>query len=382
MSGEKSPSIAWEDFQRWVPNGSWVRWRVGAPHIIDPVEGVVIQNNVDNRLSPIQEDSILHVTSTIATDPVILRAGRVEYKVGENPDDWIDFTELCIRATEQRLQEARGTATDTHPLAWMTHKDELNMSVEQIGTQLYDVATWIEAQGNRGYSHDELMIALPALKIRVLGKAYRPAWQDIVFFGDGDHRRDYQGWGVHKYNPAHWTRTWLERFGLAHPKADELTTAIWDEALAEYAKRSIKRKHATYAGIDLEMEATRSIAHKAAAFDLLATWAQQRSWSHWGAREVWRMQARLYDDAASVFAHELVYRLDQQPQKRRSKKQTQLARDDWATAALYLDNHAHLNVHYFFTEAYIRACCETDVCPDTSVDFDALPRDVQGEVQA
>lgn len=382
MTGAKGSSISWSDFIRDMPNGSWVRQLKGKTiaNLELPVEGVLHFDDVDEiKATKVSEHTLLKVTPITQLDTVLLRAGDSEFKVGD--DDWIGFRELCIRSTERRLDEVKAvSADDAHPFRWMTHKDELNMSLAQIGTQLYDVATWIEANGNRGYSDDDLMKALPQLRIRVLGNAYKLIWENILFFGEGGRKRDFDGWGVHKYKPAHWTRTWLERFGLDHPQAEALTDSIWDEALADYAKRAVKRLQLIYAGVDLEQALTRDVAHKAAAMWLLSRWAQRRAWQHWAASDLWKLQSRLYHDAYIVFRQELLYRQDQQPEKRRSKKKTQDARDDWATASGYFDAargfgaQPEFNPHRFYTEDFIEACCESDSAPDLVVDFDQLPR--------
>ena len=386
MTGEKGPSIPWVDFNRLVPNGAWVQWRVGATDVVPPLKGLVIWTEQDEIAAPsIDGDKVLRVTSTATTDVVRLRVADVEYSID---DEWIDFRELCIRATEQRLRDTGATAPDAHPLTWMTHATELNMSVAQIGTMLYETAAWIEAAGNKGYSDDDLMKALPALRIRLLKNAYKLAWQDILFFGEGGKKRDFDGWGVHKRTPAHWTVTWLARFGTKHPLADQLMDQAWDEALATHEKRAVKRVHQTYAGVDLETADTRDIAHKAAAMWLMGEWAHQRGWAHRETREMWRLQGRLYLMAHDVFRHELVYRMDQQPQPRRSKKKTQLAREDWATASTYFGPQSgffgepYFNALHFYTAAYVEACCESDVAPDVSVDFEALPRGLRGAVAA
>lgn len=392
MTTDKGPSISWSEFKTIVPNGTWVRQHVEGNTVTGlplPIEGILILNVDTINQDTITEHKHLRVTPLDSVDPVVLYAGRVEFKINE---EWIDFRELCIRVQERRLDEARATAVDAHPLQWMTHKDELNMSVEQIGAMLYDTATWIESQGNKGYSVNDLMKALPGLRARVLGNAYKLAWENILFYGEGGggssrkRNRDFSGWGVHKYKPAHWKRTWMDRFGLQHPQADQLTDEIWDEAHAEHARRSVKRKHERYAGVDLEQEPTRDVAHKAAAMWLMSKWAQHRSWQHWDAREMWMLQARLYSDAYEVFRHEMEYREDQQPQPRRSNKKTQAARDDWATASSYWKTTSgffgqtrEFDVHHFFSEGYVQACYETDTAPDVGVDFDNLPRGIQAE---
>lgn len=380
MTSENGPSIAWIDFDRLVPNGAWVRWRVGAPDVVAPIQGLVVRNEMDEIKTPtITGEKVLRVTSTTSLEIERLLAEDVEYSI---EGEWVDFRELCILATERRLEEARGQTPDPHPLQWMTHKDEINMSVAQIGTMLYETASWIEAQGNKGYSDNDLMKALPNLRIRLLGNAYKLAWENILFFGEGSRKRDFDGWGVHKYKPAHWTRQWLERFGLDHPQADTLTDQIWDEALAEYAKRAVKRAQPTYAGVDLEQELTRDVAHKAASMWLLSRWAQHRAWQHVETREMWMLQARLYSAAYDVFRHELVYRQDQQPEKRRSKKKTQAARDDWATASDYFVPNIGFNAYHFYTQAYVTACCEADAVPNLGIDHENLPRGIQAETLA
>jgi hypothetical protein len=382
---DKGPSIAWTDFARMVPNGSWVRQLTGSTlaRLDLPVEGVLFFEDIDEiKATTIQDSSLLKVTPTSGLETVVLCAGRMEFKVGDG--EWIDFRTLCIRATERRLEEVKAAAGgDLHPLQWMTHPGELNMSIAQIGAMLYDVASWIETSGNKGYSDNDLLKALPGLRIKVLGNAYKLAWESILFYGDGSRKRDFAGWGVHKYKPAHWTLTWLERFGLDNPQAEILTDKIWDEALAEQAKRAVKRLQATCAGIDLEQAETRDVAHKAAAMWLLSEWAQHRAWRGLRLREMWKVQSALYHDAYKVFRQELLYRQDQQPQPRRSKKKTQAAREDWTTASRYFVSgrgfypRPDFDAHAFYTAAYVAACCESDVMPDLAVDFDALPRDIQ-----
>lgn len=385
MNSSKGPSIAWTDFARMVPNGSWVRWYPDNPGVVAPPQGVVLYSEQQEIWAQrVSGERVLPITSTDSVETVRWLAEDVEYFVD---DEWIDFRTLCIRATERRLEEVKTAAGgDLHPLQWMTHKDELNMSIEKIGGMLYEVATWIEAQGNKGYSDNDLMKALPGLRIKILGNAYKLAWENILFFGDGSRKRDFDGWGVHKYKPAHWTLTWLERFGLDNLQAEMLTDKIWDEALAEQAKRAVKRLQTTCAGIDLEQAETRDAAHKAAAMWLLSEWARHRSWRGLRLREMWKVQSALYHDAYKVFRQELGYRQDQQPQPRRSKKKTNAARDDWATAVRYFDGprgfdgRSGFNVHQFYTAAYVAACCESDVMPDLAVDFEALPRDVPAEM--
>lgn len=374
MTAIRSASILAADFDRLVPNGTWVRQLDGlAPRGVDlPIEGVLMRERVDDTASThIHADTRLTVTPLSTVDSVRLLAGEIEYTVD---GQWISFRELCIRATEQRLIEGSG------------------MTLAQIGGHLYHVACWIEASGNKGYSDHDLMMALPAFPIRLLDDAYRVAWENILFFGEGGRRDDFNGWGVHKRTPAHWTIQWLNRFGLDHPQAEALMDAIWDEALAEHDKRAVKRAHKTYAGIDLEQALTRDVAHKAAAMWLLSEWADAHSWSLGGRREMWRLQSELYHMAHRVFRDELLYRQDQQPEKRRSKKKTQAARDDWAAAGEYFGArsifgcHAGFydrpvfNAHKFYTVAYVKACCASDHMPDASVDFDTLPRGTEGEL--
>lgn len=372
MTSDKGLFIRAVDFDQAVPRGTWIRQHEGpAPrNVILPIEGILSQEPANENLMrsvkglvrPIAADTALTVTPISAIDTVRLYAGQCEYKIG---DEWVDFRELCLRAIEHRL------------------KDGLRVDPAHIGGHLYAVATWLEAQGNRGHSDEEIMIGLPLFPIRLLSAESRPLWENIVFFGEGDGKNEYSGWGVHKRTPAHWWITWLDRFGLAHPQADQIMSDVWDEALAEHNKRSLKRVHQTYAGIDMEMTETREIAHKAAAMWLLSQWAEHRAWAHWEARDMWRLQASVYDMAHKVFRHELLYRQDGQPQKRRSKKKTQAARDDWATAGNYFSlqmgfqSVVGFNAHTFYTAAYIKACCDSDAAPDVVVDFDALPRDVE-----
>jgi hypothetical protein len=375
MTGVKGPSIRWEDFQRVAPNGTWVyEPRRAAPA---PIEGILLIPNVDDvKKMHVQGHTLLIVQLIDLIEPVGVEARWLEFGIGEKR---VSFRELCIQAQERRLNEVRCMDTvDQHPLQWMTHKDELNLSIEQIGAMLFETASWIEAAGNKGYSDNDLMKAVPSLRVRLLDNAYRMAWQDILFFGDGERKRDFDGWGVHKRTPAHWTMTWLERFGLDHPKAQTLTDEIWDEAMAEHARRAVTRPHETYVEVDLEQEPTCSIAHKAAAMWLLSRWAQRQGWTR-APREVWRIQARLFGEAYEVFVNELEYRQDRQPQPRRSKKKTQAVRDDWATASSYFAPGIGFDAYRFYSQAYVQACFESDVTPDVSVDFDALPRGIQTE---
>jgi hypothetical protein len=365
----KAPSIRIADFDRMVPNGTWVRQLEGAAPrgVTLPVEGVLMSDHVDEtRVPAITSDSRLTVTALTDVVPIRVFAGEMDYKID---DEWISFRELCIRAIEQRL------------------KDGMGMTTERIGTALFSVASWIESQGNKGYSDEEIMLALPTFPIRLLGMDYRRTWENILFFGDGGRRDDFNGWGVHKRTPAHWTITWLARFGPEHPQADQLMNDTWDEAQAEYAKRAVKRAQSTCAGVDLEQELTRDVAHKAASMWLMSHWAQHRAWKNPEARDAWKLQSALYHDAYKVFRQELVYRQDQQPQPRRSKKKTQAARDDWATASRYFDRRVGFGFdpglgfdpHLFYTTAYLNACCESDAVPDVSIDYENLPRGIPGE---
>lgn len=374
MTSDKGPSILWADFQRLVPNGTWVQQVSGSTltGVPLPAEGIVMMAHADNvKARALDAWSPLTVQTVGAVDPVPLYAGFVIFTLG---DETIDFEELCIRATEQRLAEA-GVSVDAHPLQWMTHPTELGVSVEQIGTMLYETATWIEQSGNRGYAAEDLMIALPGLKIRLLRTAYRMAWADILFFGEGGKKRDFSGWGVHKRTPAHWSVTWLARFGAGHPLAEAHMAALWDEALDEYDKRSLKRTHQVYAGVELETADTWEIARLAAATWLMSRWAHHRAWHHGPARDLWQLQGRLSLAASEVFQHELLYRLDRPPQPRRSKKKTQAAREDWATASRYIVAGGGFDAYRFYTPAYVQACCDSDTTPDTHVTMSALPRD-------
>lgn len=363
MSASRGPSIQAADFDRMVPNGTWVRQLDGLPlrGVVLPVEGVLMRERLDEAAPTLQADTRLAVTSKGSVDTVRLLAGEAEYQI---EGEWVRWRELCIRAIEQRLSA------------------KMQMDHGQIGTALYHVAAWMEASGNKGYSDEDLMMALPTFPIRLLDEAYRMKWDAIVFFGDGESRSDFRGWGVHKRNPAHWRITWLERFGRDHPQADALMDAVWDEAHAEYIDRAVKRASQTYAGIDLEQAETRDVAHKAAAMWLLGQWADHRAWVHRDARDMWRLQSSVYDMAHKALRHELIYRQDRQPQKRRSKKKTQAARDDWATAGQYFSvRMGFLSVvgfdpYTFYTKAYIEVCCASDSVPDLAVDFEALPRDL------
>lgn len=353
----KDLSIRMDDFNQMVPNSTWIRQVEGPlPRRVTlplPIEGILLDHIDETWGRTLQAENTVMVTSISSVDPVRLYAGQAEYKIG---DEWVGWRELCIRAIERRL------------------KGSLDMSTAQIGAHLYSVATWIEAQGNRGHSDEELMIGLPSFPIRLLNPENRPMWEHIVFFGDGGGKHDYSGWGVHKRTPAHWWITWLDRFGLDHPQADDLMTAVWDEALAGHEKRAVKRAHKIYAGVDLEEEPTRDVAHKAAAMWLMRAWARHRSWQHRESREIWGLQCHLYGEAFEVFVHELQYRQDQQPEPRRSKKKTQAVRDDWATASSYFYPGIGFDAYRFYTQEYVKACCESDAVPDVSVDFEALPR--------
>lgn len=264
--------------------------------------------------------------------------------------------------------------TDIHPLEWMTHETELNMSIEQIGVEVYRLAMKIEDGRNRGFSmahfknHNELFPNEP-LCIALLYIKYTMAWENILFHADKSYNSDYSGWGVRRKPP--WWMIWMDRYGeICTALVEQIISEAWDAATIEKEARRAKRKVTSVAGMDLEEMDTMTVGYYAAVFDVLSQRAMYRYMDSALSDKMAKLLRVVYQSIANDFTGEIVYRTKGEPQERSSKKKTLAARLDWQKAITLRES----GIGAFFTADFVRQCVESVNEPDLSVTFDDLPK--------
>lgn len=249
--------------------------------------------------------------------------------------------------------------------------DALDKSIEDIASDVYKLAMYLESIGNRGVSrHALVQVQMP---VYFLTDVYLGIWRDILFFAEGSRKRDFDGWGLRR-RPHDWRIAWGERFGWSSDIGQQLIEEAHAAALVEYEAKRVRRHNETFAQGRYEEYTSEQIAYRMAVADILMcryshmyhTREKSRDWhdnAHGYSMRVWMQQNQ-------HMQKELEYRTKAEPEARSSKAKTEAARADFAHAKKFLD----AGTGYFFSLEFVQQAIESAEEPDLTVDFDHLPK--------
>lgn len=137
---------------------------------------------------------------------------------------------------------------------------ELEVSFEQLGADIFKLATWIEFRENKGF--DRGYLERNQLPVYFLASRYDASWKGILFHGEGTRKRDFNGWGVRKR--PHWSLIWGDRFGWDTLTGRGIVETAETEAYAEKPKQDARfeRPRQSFAQGEFDGFSTVDIGHR------------------------------------------------------------------------------------------------------------------------
>lgn len=293
---------------------------------------------------------------------------------------------------------------------------KLEVTPEQLAADIHALCSWIQGQGNRGYT--ELQLKDAGLPVYFLG-VDKALWDGMLFHAEGQGRKDYSGWGVKRHPMIQgevyaWEVSWLNTFQYLETK---LTSQIrakieavrtpsikvedWVEYQGEswwvsritsssyyledlsgnaaFAKRdeltkleAPRRKRAEFAGGSFSSYSTFEIAYRAACCYVMCHWYRGAYHRHMHEKRnyPYREAAVIWQQEYAVLLDELRFRSHVQPPLESSKKKAEATAEDWAKAKAYAENP----VPHFFSQEFVLAAIESSEYPDLSIDPEHLPK--------
>lgn len=292
----------------------------------------------------------------------------------------------------------------------------LNIEPEKLAADIHALCTWIQAQGNRGYSETQLKDA--GLEINFLA-ADKALWDGMLFHAVPEKRKDYSGWGVKRLPMIRgeifaWEETWLMRFGwLQNDLVSQVNARIdaaqnpsiqegdWVDyqgrvlkvsmirsdsqfvlediysASALFAHRAelakvdaLRRKQDFFSGGAFSQYSTFDIAYRAACADVLRGWYGHQYGFMRGNFNQSKEAMHVWGEQYSILSNELKYRVHAPAPEKESKKKTKEAAEDWAKAAEYLEK----GTLYFFSREFLRVVTASPEYPDLTIEPEHLPK--------
>lgn len=241
------------------------------------------------------------------------------------------------------------------------------LEYEPIALGTWEVAAWLEAQGNKGFT------------IREIDRAGLPTWflnRDHKYKLEGVIFINSEGDVFCRKNPQNWKLAWADKYRNMHryflpiwEKIDQVDAEI---AAAEAEAQKPKRIHTNFSLGRLEDFSTVHLAYHMAVLDVMVqrcTYRRLRQLQNFDDNYI-AMLNNLYVRERLIISDELNYRLDAEPEPRSSQKKTREAKADWAKTPELLAG----GTRYFFSQEFITQAVEDVEEPDLRVDFEHLPK--------
>lgn len=259
----------------------------------------------------------------------------------------------------------------------------LEKTPTELGEDVWNLATVIETQGNKGYGKSDLAAFAQRddLKIEtyMLRELHKDCYDGILFYANGSKKWEAKGWVCRK-NP-HWKVKWMELYGDTNPeRLAEFQRAEQERLAAEEAERQRKLARPTEecAGVKFEDLTTLQVGHRYAVAHIMIAQAsrrwRQRRWDvplppedepakKRGTTETdrydsmdWYMVS-VWDEQAHVLIKELDYRAN-------------VLGDEQAQAIV-----SAAGVHYFYTYVSIERMTDSEMLPEFTNGYLGQPFD-------
>lgn len=263
----------------------------------------------------------------------------------------------------------------------------LEKTPRQLGEDIWNLASFMEGRGNKGYDLDALKKFAEsdeALKTYFLiGERRDELIDGIMFYATGSgsrgRRRRYEaeGWMVRK-NP-HWKVAWMERYGETNPeRLAEYQRAQAERLAAEEAERQRKllRPEEDSPGVKFEHLTTLQVGHRMAVANIMCLQAQRR----WQDRR-WDKPLPPEDEPPKAHSIE-VERVDQMDWYMFCvwDDQALLMRRELEHRATNLqdtlaDELARSGIRYFYTRSAVQRMEEGDLLPEFTNGYLGQPFD-------
>lgn len=225
---------------------------------------------------------------------------------------------------------------------------ELGKTFEELGADVFRLATWIEFRENRGFGLSTL--EQHQQPVYFLATRHDAAWKGILFYGEGSRKRDFHGWGVRKR--PHWSLIWGDRFGWDTVTGRGIVQTAETEAYAEKAKQDARfeRPRQSFSQGDFDGFSTVDIGHRWAMATILYQRYEHLRWTADRDTLDWRVQPQGYEMAvwrsqSHWMQEELQWRMQYHP------KETER---DMAKRIL------EQGIHYFYTRETVQKWISMD----------------------